>query len=56
MKEYLILHEEAINIQKKLNQWRHEYKIEILGIAKDDITQELILILTRERVIENEIS
>ncbi len=50
MEEYVILVESPMDIQKKLNQWRHEYRLNILGFAQSDRNDnKLAIILTRTR-------
>lgn len=45
MKEYVIEQGKASDVQKKLNQWRHNYFIEILSCSF--YADEIIVILTR---------
>lgn len=56
MKEYKILRDIDSEITKKLNQWRHEFHIEILSTQMDNRLQEngkpwgnLVILLSRER-------
>lgn len=47
MKEYKIIEGAAIDCQKWLNQWRHQYDIEVLQMCRDGAGFVTIL-LTRE--------
>ena len=47
MEEYKIIVGTAMECQKWLNQWKHEYKLKILQMSADkDVT---IILLIRER-------
>lgn len=50
MKEYKIIHGTDADVQMKLNQWRHEYDIQILGfqVSPASVTYVTIL-LSREK-------
>ncbi len=47
MKEYKILTGIPLDCQKKLNQWRHEFFINIISMASEKF--ELCILLTREK-------
>ena len=47
-KEYILLCEDKKSIQTKLNQWRHLYKLDILGI--DHLNDSITILLTREKI------
>jgi len=53
MEEYIVLSEDTTSIQKKLNQWRHDYYLNIIGMStikdKDSWNITLTVILTRTR-------
>jgi len=45
--EYKIIVGTAIECQKWLNQWKHEFKIEILGFSK--YGSQIAILLTRTK-------
>ena len=47
MSEYICLVDTSSEIQKKLNQWRHDYSIEILGYAITDNNVSVLLKRTK---------
>jgi hypothetical protein len=51
MKEYKIIEGIIIDCQKLLNQWRHEFSLEILSMNSMDVQGEtwVVILLTRER-------
>lgn len=58
MKEYKILRDTDSELQKKLNQWRHEFHIEIISVFMDNRMMDddvprpwgnLVIVLARER-------
>lgn len=52
MGEFKIVEGYAVEVQKKLNQWKHQYKIDILESKfyreKDDASMFLICLIWRE--------
>ena len=47
MKEYKIISGTTIDCQKILNQWKHDYVLDIISMSADkDLT---VILLTRER-------
>jgi len=56
MKEYKIIRDTDSEITKKLNQWKHDFHIEIISSCMDNRMAEdgqpwgnLVIVLTRER-------
>ena len=50
--EYKIIEGSAIDCQKKLNQWKHEYIVKVISMCTtvDDIDRtQITILLTRER-------
>ena len=51
MKEYKIITGHPTNeIQKWLNQWRHEFKLEIIKMLLNSSNGEVTVLLTREKL------
>lgn len=49
VEEYLILTERDESLQKKLNQWRHEYYIQILSFTPvDSASSKMVLMRTKK--------
>ena len=48
MKEYRILCDTAIKVQTILNQWRHQYELEILAMTTEVGT--VTILLTRKEL------
>jgi len=51
--EWKILTETNSDVQKTLNQWKHQYNIHIHGVTTD-ANGKLVILLTRERKREYE--
>ena len=47
MEEYKILTGTAIDCQKILNQWRHEYSLQILQMFVESSPLTVVILLTR---------
>jgi len=57
MKEYKILCEDFDVAQRKLNQWRHQYHLEIIHlevIHNSPNKHKIVILLTREKKTENQ--
>lgn len=50
LEEYLILTERDESIQKKLNQWRHEYYIQILSFTPIDSTSSKMVLMRTKKL------
>lgn len=51
MEEYKILEDDCGNIQMWLNQWRHDYTINIISVSviKGDRGNKMVMVLTRTK-------
>ena len=47
MEEYKILTGTAVDCQKVLNQWRHEYTLQILQMSMESSPLTIVILLTR---------
>ena len=45
MIEYKTIHDSTSNIQKKLNQWRHQYTLEVLHFVADSDGKFAVLLV-----------
>ena len=50
MWEYICMIELGIDIQKKLNQWRHDYDLETLLMSVDHETSYVTLLIRRKKI------
>ena len=48
--EYKIISGHISNCQKWLNQWRHQYKVRVLQMIKGTQVDEVIILLTRDKM------
>lgn len=44
MEEYIIVSDSPSGVQKKLNQWRHEYDIEVIAMTSPTVLEVCILL------------
>jgi len=50
MVEYLIVEKERNEFQKALNQWKHQYKLEIIWVYYDRVFEKYHALIKRERL------
>jgi len=50
MKEYKIITDDATTCQKLLNQWKHEFRLDIIAMQSSDTDGAVRILLTREKL------